>query len=53
MPKILPSNIRKDRDFRIRVDYRFHKKVMEFAESKKMTVSQLVRKLLQDEINKP
>jgi len=52
MPKLLPSNIRKDHDLRIRVSYAFHEKVLKLAKSKKMSISELIRQMLQHEINK-
>ena len=51
MPKTIHHSVRKDNDIRIRVNYNFLAKVRELAKERKTTVSHIVYKAIQKELD--
>jgi len=52
MPRIVDSKNRMDTDIRVRLSYALRSDVKALAKSKKTSVAELVRQLLEAEINK-
>jgi len=52
MPKVIDTKNRMDTDIRIRVSYTLQAKVKSLANSRKISVAELCRQLLQAEIDK-
>lgn len=52
MPKVLDSVIRKDGYIRVRLSHSFRDQIKVLAKKQSISVSELVRQLLQTEINK-
>jgi len=51
MPRTIPPSKRKDSVLKIRISYSDHKKVSELAKQRKITASELVRQLIEAELN--
>lgn len=53
MPKPIHSSIRKDTSMRVRFSYAELSKIKAYAKSKKMTISEYMRGLIEADMNKP